>query len=53
MAEVKLLLKTASEQSKKKLIESGTLDEEQVQDYLNALKKYDSVDLSDYHQYQK
>ncbi|MEO6150420.1 MAG: NrfD/PsrC family molybdoenzyme membrane anchor subunit, partial [Mucilaginibacter sp.] len=48
MAEVKLLLKGSSEQAKKKLIESGTLDKEQVQDYIKELGKYDSVDLADY-----
>jgi len=49
MAEVKLLLKTSSEQSKKKLIDGGHLDPTHVDDYTTALEKYDSVDLTQYH----
>ncbi len=48
MAEVKLLVKTASEQSKKALMEHHHLDPEQVADYKQALTKFDSVELSDY-----
>ncbi|RYD86326.1 MAG: hydrogenase, partial [Sphingobacteriales bacterium] len=48
MAEVKLLLKGSSEQAKKKLIDAGHLDKEHVEDYKQALTKYDSVDLADY-----
>jgi len=49
MAEVKLLLKTSSEQAKKKLIDGGHLDPTHVDDYTTALEKYDSVDLTQYH----
>ncbi|MCJ8211598.1 polysulfide reductase NrfD [Mucilaginibacter sp. RS28] len=48
MAEVKLLLKSSSEQAKKKLIEHGHLDKEQVEFYKESLTKYDSVELADY-----
>jgi Ni/Fe-hydrogenase subunit HybB-like protein len=48
MAEVKLLVKTASEQSKKALMEHQQLDAEQVDEYKQSLTKYDSVDLSEY-----
>ncbi len=48
MAEVKLLVKTASEQSKLKLIESNHLDKSQVDAYKESLTKYDSVEQSDY-----
>ncbi|MDT3404441.1 NrfD/PsrC family molybdoenzyme membrane anchor subunit [Mucilaginibacter terrae] len=49
MAEVKLLLKTSSEQAKKKLIDEGHLDPTHVDDYVTSLEKYDSVDLTQYH----
>jgi Ni/Fe-hydrogenase subunit HybB-like protein len=48
IAEVKLLLKTSSEQAKKKLIEEGNLNKDEVQYYKESLVKYDSVDLADY-----
>jgi Ni/Fe-hydrogenase subunit HybB-like protein len=48
IAEVKLLLKSASEQSKKKLIDEGHLDKEQVSDYLESLDKFDSVNKAEY-----
>ncbi|NCD70515.1 NrfD/PsrC family molybdoenzyme membrane anchor subunit [Mucilaginibacter agri] len=48
MAEVKLLLKTSSEQSKLKLIKEGHLDPEQVEYYKESLTKFDSVELADY-----
>jgi Ni/Fe-hydrogenase subunit HybB-like protein len=43
MAEVKLLVHTASHQQKLKLIKEGHLDPEQVQFYKDSLDKYDSV----------
>ena len=48
IAEVKLLLKSASEQSKKKLIEEGHLDKEHVDEYIESLEKFDSVNQEDY-----
>ncbi|HWV73092.1 MAG TPA: NrfD/PsrC family molybdoenzyme membrane anchor subunit [Pseudosphingobacterium sp.] len=43
MAEVKLLLHSASHQQKLKLAKEGHLDPEQVQYYKDSLDKYDSV----------
>ena len=43
IAEVKLLLKSASLQQKTKLVKEGHLDEEQVAFFANSLKKFDSV----------
>jgi len=43
VAEVKLLLKSASLQQKTKLIKEGHLDAEQVEFFRNTLTKYDSV----------
>ena len=43
IAEVKLLLKSASLQQKTKLIKEGHLDGEQVEFFRNTLTKYDSV----------
>src|SRR5690606_12320422 len=43
IAEVKLLLKSASLQQKSKLIKEGNLDGEQVEFFRNTLTKYDSV----------
>src|SRR6201986_5424370 len=48
MAEVKLILKSSSEQAKKKLIEHGHLDNEQVEFYKESLTKFDSVEIADY-----
>jgi molybdopterin-containing oxidoreductase family membrane subunit len=48
IAEVKLLLKTSSEQAKLKLIKEGHLDPEQVEFYKESLQKFDSVELADY-----
>jgi Ni/Fe-hydrogenase subunit HybB-like protein len=48
MAEVKLLLKESSEQAKRKEIEHGHLDAEQVAFYKKNLQKFDSVDISEY-----
>ena len=43
MAEVKLLLKSSSDQSKQKLIRDKKVDPEQAEAYLQSLEKYDSV----------
>ncbi len=43
IAEVKLLLHSASFQQKKKLIEEGKLKKEEVDYYRDSLKKYDSI----------
>jgi molybdopterin-containing oxidoreductase family membrane subunit len=43
MAEVKLLLKSSSDQAKKKLIAENAVDKVQADYYLESLKKYDSV----------
>src|ERR1700744_2483346 len=48
MAEVKLLLKTSSEQAKKKLLESGHVDPEQAEFYKESLVKFDTVQIDDY-----
>jgi molybdopterin-containing oxidoreductase family membrane subunit len=48
MAEVKLLLKSSSEQAKKKLLAEGHLDESHVEFYKESLTKFDSVELSAY-----
>jgi molybdopterin-containing oxidoreductase family membrane subunit len=48
IAEVKLLLKSSSEQAKKKLLADGHLDEEQAEFYKESLTKFDTVTLSDY-----
>ncbi len=48
MAEVKLLVKTSSEQAKKKLLDEGHVDPEQAEEYIKSLEKYDSVDLTQY-----
>ena len=48
IAEVKLILKSSSEQSKKKLIEHGGLDKEQVEFYKESLNTFDSVEIADY-----
>jgi molybdopterin-containing oxidoreductase family membrane subunit len=48
MAEVKLLLKGSSEQAKKKLIEEGHLNADEVQFYKESLVKFDSVEMADY-----
>lgn len=51
IAEVKLLLKTASEQAKLKQIKEGHLEPAEVQYYKESLTKYDSVDMADYEKY--
>src|ERR1700761_130319 len=48
MAEVKLLLKSSSEQAKKKLLEEGHVDPTHAEFYKNSLNKFDSVELSQY-----
>jgi len=48
MAEVKLILKSSSEQAKKKLIAHGGLDSEQVEFYKESLTSFDSVNIKDY-----
>jgi Ni/Fe-hydrogenase subunit HybB-like protein len=48
MAEVKLLLKGSSEQSKLKLIKEGHQVPAEVEFYKEALTKFDSVELADY-----
>ncbi len=48
IAEVKLLVKTSSEQSKKALMAHHQLDPEQVEEYKQSLVKFDSVEMSDY-----
>jgi molybdopterin-containing oxidoreductase family membrane subunit len=48
IAEVKLLLKTSSEQAKKKQIEEGLHKEAEVEYYKESLVKYDSIDVADY-----
>jgi len=48
MAEVKLLLKSSSEQAKLELINGGHMDASQVEFYKEAITKFDSIDMSDY-----
>ena len=48
IAEVKLILKGSSEQSKRQLIAEGHQDPTQVDFYVNALRKFDSVDMTEY-----
>jgi Ni/Fe-hydrogenase subunit HybB-like protein len=48
IAEVKLLLKGSSEQEKKKILESGHVDPVEAEFYKNALRKFDSIDISEY-----
>ena len=48
IAEVKLLLKSASEQAKMELIKDGHLDKEQVAEYIESLDKFDSVKQEEY-----
>ena len=48
MAEVKLLLKSSSEQAKKKLLAEGHLDPAHTEFYKKSLTKFDSVELSEY-----
>jgi hypothetical protein len=48
IAEVKLLLKTSSEQAKKKLINENHLDPVEVEYYKESLTKFDSIDMVDY-----
>ena len=48
IAEVKLLLKSSSEASKKEIIKKGHEDVEQVKDYKDALKKFDTIHHAEY-----
>ncbi|MVN21152.1 NrfD/PsrC family molybdoenzyme membrane anchor subunit [Mucilaginibacter arboris] len=48
MAEVKLLLKSSSEQEKKKLLKHGNIDTAQVEYYKDSLIKYDSIEQAEY-----
>jgi len=48
IAEVKMILKSSSEQAKMKLIKEGNLDKEQVQEYIESLEKFDSVKQEEY-----
>ncbi|MGI4727299.1 MAG: NrfD/PsrC family molybdoenzyme membrane anchor subunit [Janthinobacterium lividum] len=48
MAEVKLLLKSSSEQAKKKLLQQGHIDADQVEYYKESLIKYDSIETAEY-----
>jgi len=48
MAEVKLLVKSSSEQAKKELIAKGNLNKEHTKFYVDSLSKYDSVNPADY-----
>jgi molybdopterin-containing oxidoreductase family membrane subunit len=48
MAEVKLILKSTSEQAKKKQLAHGHLDPEQEQFYKESLTKFDSINIADY-----
>jgi molybdopterin-containing oxidoreductase family membrane subunit len=48
MAEVKLILKSSSEQAKRKLLESGHVEPAEAEFYINSLGKFDSVEQSSY-----
>jgi molybdopterin-containing oxidoreductase family membrane subunit len=48
IAEVKLLLKTSSEQSKMQLIKEGHQDKVHVDEYVESLEKFDSVKQEEY-----
>jgi hypothetical protein len=50
MAEVKLLLKTSSEQAKMKQLtaDDSHLDKDQIKSYKESLTNFDSVEISEY-----
>ncbi|MNH31213.1 hypothetical protein D3C79_915520 [compost metagenome] len=48
IAEVKLLLKSASEQEKMRQIKEGHLDPTHVSEYVESLEKFDSVKQEEY-----
>ncbi len=48
MAEVKMILKSSSDQTKQKLIKEGHVDAEHEEFYQKSLDKYDSVPRSEY-----
>lgn len=49
IAEVKLLLKSSSEQAKSRQIREKIFPDEQVAEYVQSLEKFDSVDKSQYY----
>jgi hypothetical protein len=48
MAEVRLILKSSSEQAKKKLIAEGSVNKVETEYYVESLESYDSVEQEDY-----
>jgi molybdopterin-containing oxidoreductase family membrane subunit len=48
MAEVKLILKSSSEQAKRKLLKNGHVEPAEAEFYINSLGKFDSVEQSSY-----
>jgi molybdopterin-containing oxidoreductase family membrane subunit len=48
IAEVKMILKGSSEQDKKKILTSGHIEVAQGEFYVDALKKFDSIEMADY-----
>lgn len=48
IAEVKMILKSSSEQAKKEIIKSGEEKREYVEEYIEALDKFDSVKQEEY-----
>jgi hypothetical protein len=48
IAEVKLILKGSSEQEKKKILAGGHIDAAQGEFYVDALQKFDSIEMADY-----
>jgi hypothetical protein len=48
IAEVKLLLKGSSEQEKKKILAGGHIVAAEGEFYKDALKKFDSIDITEY-----
>jgi molybdopterin-containing oxidoreductase family membrane subunit len=48
MAEVRLLVKTSSEQAKKKLMAEGKVKAHEAEYYVESLEKYDSVEQAEY-----
>ena len=48
MAEVKLILKSSSEQAKRKILENGHVEPAEAEFYISSLGKFDSVEQSSY-----
>jgi molybdopterin-containing oxidoreductase family membrane subunit len=48
MAEVKLILKSSSEQAKRKILENGHVEPAEAEFYIGSLGKFDSVEQSSY-----